>query len=235
MVKLTFEEVKQRFTEKKYTLLSTEYIGYLQLLQYKCNNCSFEHKLLLNNLIKSTHSCKNCRIILHRKEMFNRIKKKFQENNCELLETEYVNNRTKMNYRCNCGNNSEITFINFNHGKRCMKCSGKEKYTYDYVKKCFEDVNYELLETEYINSSTKMKYRCDKNHLKTIIFANFKHGYRCRKCCGLEKLTIEYAKKYFQNVNYELLETEYINNSTKMKYRCNNNHFNSMTDPDCFH
>ena len=37
MKKLTIEQVNQRFIEKNYTLLSTEYTGGKQKLQYICN------------------------------------------------------------------------------------------------------------------------------------------------------------------------------------------------------
>lgn len=51
----------------------------------------------------------------------------FKNNNCELLETEFINIHVKMKYRCSCGN---ITFINFNdfrNGHRCMKCGSKKR------------------------------------------------------------------------------------------------------------
>lgn len=53
----------------------------------------------LGSFIKRVDKCKNCRLIKDRKEMFNRIKKEFEEQDCELLETEYINNRTKISYK----------------------------------------------------------------------------------------------------------------------------------------
>ena len=34
------------------------------------------------------------------------------------------------------------------------------KFTYEYVYNYFKEQKCKLLETEYINSSTKMKYKC---------------------------------------------------------------------------
>ena len=61
----------------------------------------------------------------------------FKEQKCELLETEYKNSKTKMKYKCKCGNKSEINFNSFQNGTRCMKCSGNEKLTYNFVKNYF--------------------------------------------------------------------------------------------------
>ena len=90
---------------------------------------------------------------------FKKVKKYFEDHDCELLETEYIGSQTKMKYRCSCGNEKyKITFSSFKQGHRCRKCSGCEKYTYEEVKKYFEDHDCELYETEYINNSTLMEY-----------------------------------------------------------------------------
>ena len=46
----------------------------------------------------------------------------------------YINNRTKMKYKCNCGNKSKTTFANFKKVLRCNNCAGLERCTYKYVK-----------------------------------------------------------------------------------------------------
>jgi hypothetical protein len=148
------------------------------------------------------------------------VKQYFKEHGCELLEEEYKNNSTKMEYKCSCGNISEITLGNFQAGKRCQKCGGKEKHTLEYVKQYFKDKKCELLETEYINSKTKMKYMCSCGNNSEIIFSNFLKGCKCQKCAKNEKYTLEYVKKYFTKQKCKLLENKYINSFTAMKYRC---------------
>ena len=146
----------------------------------------------------------------------------FKELKCELLETEYINCKTQMKYRCKCGNESKINFDSFKNkrGQGCIKCVGKEKHNIKSVKETFKKHNCELLETEYINNSTKMKYRCKCGNESQITFQHFQKGVRCMKCSGNERLTYENVKIYFEEQNCELLETEYINAKTKMKYRC---------------
>lgn len=45
------------------------------------------------------------------------VKNEFLINNCELLESEYINSYTKMRYKCKCGNLSEIKYNNFKKWK----------------------------------------------------------------------------------------------------------------------
>ena len=155
--------------------------------------------------------------------------KKFEERGCELLETEYSNNSTKMNYRCNCGNESSIRWGYFQKGKRCFKCSGSEKFKYQFVKNYFTEKGCELLETKYTDTDTKMKYICICSNASIISFYNFRKGHRCKFCSGNEKKTIEFIKIEFLKKDCELLETEYIDNRTKMKYKCKNNHIAMIT------
>ena len=127
---------------------------------------------------------------MSRKLLFKDVKQYFEDRNCKLYETEYINSSTKMRYECDCGNEevSYISFNNFQQGKRCKKCAikrqaDKRRLIFEDVKQYFEDRGCELYETEYIGSHTKMKYRCDcGNSDCKISFSSFKQGNRCKKC-----------------------------------------------------
>jgi DNA-directed RNA polymerase subunit RPC12/RpoP len=145
------------------------------------------------------------------------------------LEEKYVNNSTKMKYICKCGGTAEITYGHFSEGKRCADCAGNKKLSYKYVQNYFKEQNCELLETEYTNTRTKMKYRCKCGNESSTSFDNFRAGYRCMKCSGNERLTLEFVQQYFKEHNCELLETSYINSNTKMKYKCECGREHEMT------
>jgi hypothetical protein len=89
------------------------------------------------------------------------IKKCFEDKGCELLEDTYVNNSTKMKYKCKCGEIGYVKFNNFVHNEGCVICNNKPKHSYEYVYNYFKNCGYELLETEYINDATQMKYNKD--------------------------------------------------------------------------
>lgn len=214
--KFTFEFVKNFFEKESCELLETEYVNSSTKMKYICF-CSNESSITFKNFKKGTR-CMKCGD--SDKLTFEFVKNYFEKENCQLLETKYINTKTNMKYVCKCGNESKITFDNFKAAKRCMKCSGSEKLTFEFVKNYFLEQECELLETEYINAKTNMKYICKCGKESSIKWYNFQQGKRCMKCSGNEKLKFEFVKNYFLEQNCELLETEYINSSTKMKYLC---------------
>ena len=100
-----------------------------------------------------------------------------------------------------------------------------KRLTIEYVRQYFKDGGCELLETEYKNNQTLMRYRCACGEESKIIFSHFKNGVRCNKCGAKrtgekQKYTLKYVKQYFEEHSCELLEKEYINSKTLMKYKC---------------
>lgn len=100
-----------------------------------------------------------------------------------------------------------------------------KKYTYEYVFNYFKEQGCELLEKEYIDSKTKMKYKCSCGTITSMKFSHFNKGHRCNNC-GIKNsylkqcFTYEYVKNYFEYHKCELLENKYINARTKMNYIC---------------
>lgn len=79
------------------------------------------------------------------------------------------------------------------------------KYDINFVKKYFEDNGCILLESEYKNPRTHMKYICKCGNRSSIVFDKFKQGKRCKKCAGCEKLTQEYVYNFIKENGCELL------------------------------
>jgi very-short-patch-repair endonuclease len=223
--KLTYEFVYNYFKEQDCELLETEYVNANTKIKYICK-CGNESFITFGNFKKGSR-CAKCSG--NEKLTYEFVYNYFKEQKCELLETKYINNITKMKYLCICKNESFITFGNFQKSVRCTKCSGNEKLTYEYVYNYFKEQNCELLETEYTNALTKMRYICICKNISSIIFSNFQKGVRCMKCSSTEKLTYEYVYNYFKEQKCELLETEYINTKIKMKYICKCKNESSIT------
>lgn len=99
-----------------------------------------------------------------------------------------------------------------------------KKLTYEFVKNKFEEEGYTLLSKRHINSKTKLKYKCPKGHIHSIIWSDWCQGHRCPFCFGTGKKTIEDVRKAFENEGYVLLSNKYINSRTKLNYICPNGH-----------
>lgn len=103
-----------------------------------------------------------------------------------------------------------------------------EKLTYEDVKYYFEQVRgFRLLEQEYRNSETPMRYICTCGNESKMSYKNAKKGRSC-KDCGFSKLskakqvyTYEYIKQFFEENGCTLLSTEYnANPNEKLRYIC---------------
>jgi 5-methylcytosine-specific restriction endonuclease McrA len=227
--KLTYEYVYNYFKNHDCELLSKEYNGSQSKLQYKCS-CGNISEITFASFQQGSR----CRFCRSNQYTFEYVKQYFIKNNCQLLENSYINNQTKMKYKCVCGNISYISFSSFLKGSRCKECgikkySSKNKLSYQEVYDYFKTQNCELLELEYVNNSTPMKYRCECGNIAYIKLGNFKNGQRCMKCSGTNKLNFEHAYNCFKERGYELLDIEYKNDATKMKYKCSLGHISYIT------
>jgi hypothetical protein len=92
------------------------------------------------------------------------IKERIESFNHTLLSTEYVNAKTKLSLKCDKGHVCEIKWDYFRKSGRCPVCHGKQKITYEFVKKYIESFGYTLLSTEYKNAKTKLLVECDRGH-----------------------------------------------------------------------
>jgi 5-methylcytosine-specific restriction endonuclease McrA len=142
---------------------------------------------------------------------YNDVYQHFKDNDCELLTKEYKNILTKMDYKCQCGNISSITLGNLMAGKRCMKCSGTPKFSFEHVRDTFKNRGCELLETKYEGIFTKMKYKCICGNISQICFNDFKQGQFCHDC-AIGKRS---GEKHY-NYNPNLTDEERKSNDTRV-------------------
>lgn len=212
MKKHIYEYVKQYFRDEGCKLLETKYINNYTKMKYICS-CGDVSKITFGNF-RQGYRCKKCgykRVGDKLKHSFECIEKCFKDHGCKLLEKEYINNHAKMKYRCSCGSISEISFKRFKRGERCVKCAGREKYTLEFAKQFFEDHDCKLLETEYINNKTLMKYICYCGDISKIGFKSFRKGHRCKKCG-----TIKRSGENHFNYNPNLTDEEREANKSRL-------------------
>jgi len=219
--KWTIETVKRLFLERGCDLLEKEYFNPKISMSYKCK-CGNISKTTLSNF-QHNKCCINCSGT--KKYTLEYVKQFFEDNGCLLLENEYKNNHTKMSYVCSCGNISKINFNSFSSGIRCWKCKGertskKLNLSFEYVKNYFSMHGCELLEENYKNNLTLMKYRCICGDINKISFGHFQNGQRCRKCSGRKKYEFDYVKKFFDDHRCKLLEKEYKTHKGLLRYKC---------------
>jgi hypothetical protein len=110
------------------------------------------------------------------------IGREFAKEGYILLSVEYRWDK-KLEYICPNGHRASITWSKWQNNRRCPYCYGNKKLTIEYVRSEFEKEGYELLSQNYINSWTKLKYKCPRNHIHSIRWNHWQGaGARCPSC-----------------------------------------------------
>lgn len=121
----SLEEVKDIFLINGNVLLENEYINSSIKLKYICDCGKTDEKSL--SKYQNGQRCAECGVRkshLLRKKNYIEVYEYFSDQGCQLLDSEqdYISVNSPMNYLCNCGRQSKITFSNFKSGQRCYMC-----------------------------------------------------------------------------------------------------------------
>ena len=148
------------------------------------------------------------------KYTFEQVKEIFEQNNCELLSTEYTKNTNILHFKCKCGIKNEIMFKKYLVQLCCNDCHKQTlvrrfKYTYKEVKEIFEKSGCQLLSTEYNNQLQKLDYICKCNNKAKIPFKQFVKGNRCTNC-AIQKRKETNLERYGNEVSMNSEELKEI-------------------------
>jgi len=223
MRKHTLEFVKQYAIDHDGVCLENEYKNNNTKMRWQCNKDGHEWEAKWRNIYNGKSWCLKCAGL--EKPTLEFVKQYAIDHDGECLESEYKNSSTKMQWRCN--KDDYVWKASWNSvytGKSwCPKCVGCEKHTLEFVKQYAIEHNGVCLESEYKNAHAKMQWRCNKDGYEWKANWHSIHNSKswCPKCAGHEKPTIEFVKQYAIEHDGECLESEYKNNYTKMRWRCN--------------
>ena len=156
-----------------------------------------------------------------------------RERGGQCLSTEYINNETKMHWRCAEGHEWWACWGGgIQQGQWCPKC-GRIKVNISNIsrrigiERCKEIANErrgKCLSTEYINAMTKMHWQCSKGHEWTANLNQIQQKNWCPICAGHQPIGIDRCKQWALAQGGECLSTKYINRNTKLRWRCAKRH-----------
>lgn len=112
----------------------------------------------------------------------------------------------------------------------------RRKFSFEDVKKEFEDVGYELLSTEYHKNTDRMKYICpfhkDKG-VQEMTYQNFHGGRRCPYCSHRKRKTQdEYVEELAEKKPTIKVIGEYVSLKTKIEHECTICGYHWIVKPD---
>ena len=188
--KYNFEFVKSQFDKKGYTLLSTKYKSCDEKLNYICKK-GHKTQITFYYLYKRNQGCKKCS---HREKCdkqfhkYDYVKQQFELRGYKLLDSEYKDSNTHLNYICTGGHKTKITFSHFVQGKGCKKChhiknKESQKHTLEFIISEFEKREFTLLSDNYKNARSRLNFMCNYGHFGEICYADFRTSIvGCSEC-----------------------------------------------------
>lgn len=190
--KFTLDYVRTVFEERGCKLLETEYRNDRTPLRYVAA-CGHERTSTFNNFIRGKGTlCRKCRYQRNgeRRSLGEAtIRAAFEQEGCRVLQVAGSREDSPVRYVAQCGHENTSDYAHFVYqkaGRVCAACSKSIRYRIDYVRECFEARDCVLLESEYINCKTKMRYLAQCGHESTITFDALLNSrgaaLRCRKC-----------------------------------------------------
>lgn len=190
VTKLTYEEVKKRFEDLGYTLITTTYEGVRTRMECICKNGHSTLKSLrqLNRACQYCSAAKNADSL---RMSYESVFKYFKDNDCLLLNDTYTSTHESLSYICVCGRVSKTTYTNFRKGVRCSECgldklANQFKHDISFIRQEFKKKGAILLSETYNNSKQKLEYICSCGKKSTTMYVNFMKGKSCVEC-GIKK------------------------------------------------
>lgn len=240
--KHSYDFIKSEFEKRNYELISTEYINAHTKMKYRCLKHPETIQEVKYNQLSLDRACRFCgkeKYANKRKKDVDLVRKEFIDKDFIPLfaNEDYKNDNSMLAYICN-KHAHEVQYTKYHTLKKlhgCKYCYNERRgktlrLDYDFVKNIFFENGYKLLDTEYINNTTKMRAVCHihSEEVFEITYADIRSGSGCPRC-GQEKRTkslrknVEYVREVFLSKNYTPLfnDDDYTGNDKKLAFVCN--------------
>jgi hypothetical protein len=187
MKKKTIEDAQAVALEKGGKCLSTEYINAKFKLTWECDQ---EHQWeAMYDTVQRGSWCPKCSLIKKQKKRKEKSKKYFsyikeicKEKGGECLSDSYLNNHTKLSFKCGKGHIWDTTASQINAGVWCCECKGIITITIQHAKDLAYAKNGQCLSDHYINARTPLLWRCHNGHEWLASYDRVRRGRWCHEC-----------------------------------------------------
>jgi len=157
-------------------------------------------------------------------EMLNEMQELAKSRGGKCLSTAYIDSKTKLEWQCEKGHIWMAAPDPIKRGSWCLKCSGSQKLTIEEMQKIARSRGGICLSDRYVNTQTKLEWKCKKSHIWMAAPSNIKTGHWCPKCAGMQKLTIKEMQNLAKANGGTCLSKRYVDTHTKLRWRCKKGH-----------
>lgn len=100
----------------------------------------------------------------------------------------------------------------------------RKKHSIEDMKRIAKERGGKCLSERYVNSQSKLIWRCSEGHEWETKPGHILNGSWCPYCAGTAPLTLDEMKEIAKSHGGECLSEEYTNSHTKLKWRCSEGH-----------
>ena len=136
------------------------------------------------------------------------------------LSNIYINSKTKLNWKCKNNHEWQATSSSIINGTWCFKCS-RNMPNINEMYKLAEKKNGKCLSASYLNSKSKLLWKCNMNHVWKATPNRIKFGTWCPIC---NNGTIEEMHEIAEKRGGKCLSDKYIGAHSKLIWKCKNGH-----------
>jgi hypothetical protein len=188
--------------------------GWTKTCMYmSCSNCTKPQKVAIKSILDHKNWCKSCRkrtckySIEYVRELVSSVF------NAKCISTEIKNVDDILTLLCKNGHDWITTFHKILQKQGCRQCYLKNvTLSLDDAKIYAKQNNGELLSTEYINIRTKLKWKCENDHIWKANLMSIKNGTWCPSCYStgsfyenITKLTYKELFNQIPSTNRQIL------------------------------
>lgn len=200
--------------------------NYMRGVMYHVNwECKNGHKWSATpNNVRRGYWCPYCAGNI--KKTIEDMQKLAQNRKGKCLSKEYINNRTKLKWKCEKGHVWETDYYRVQKGIWCPYCRGVRKSITD-IQKMAQKQGGKLLSTKYKGINKKHKWKCKKGHVWESTVMNVRNGAWCQICRKEKnnKIHLEKIKIIVHKKGGKCISKKYKGSKTKMLFRCDKGHY----------
>lgn len=222
--RLGIEKMREFAAKNNGECLSTEYVSNKHPIRWRCLSCGNEFDECYNRLSNRVNWCVDCGS--KRPYSKERMDATASERGGKCLSGSCTSAHQRLLWECSEGHQWDALAYQVVSGSWCVKCAGLEKGTIEEMQEIAAEMGGECVSDVYVNSSTKLLWRCDKGHEWYARPRDVKHKQSwCLQCAEDSwRDTIENMQKMAEERGGECLSTEYVNLATPLQWRCSEGH-----------
>lgn len=222
----SYSHVKLFIESKGGHLLSKEYLNNKTKIRIRCA-IGHEWETAFNGVLNRGTWCPFCSPTA--KGTINEMREIAASRGGKCLSPTYVNSSTKLRWSCANNHEWEARPGDVKWGQWCPHCAGNLPRTIEEMRDIAQSRGGDCLSSNYVNLATHLWWRCAKGHTWQASPNNVKGGPNkkgswCPVCAANFPGTIDEMKAIAASRGGECLSSTYVNSSTKLRWRCANDH-----------